>query len=1177
MTRMLRLAVLAALAAAPAFAQLDRGAITGTVTDPSGAVIPEVKVSLRHIATGAGYETLTNEAGQYVRPNLPIGEYQLSFEAQGFRKQVRGGVQVGLSAVVRVDAQLVLGSAAETVEVSAEAPRLQTDTPLIGTSLSGRSLTVLPLSFSGGRQAESFAYMITPGVSGGTFESHINGSTSFAKETIVDGASVTVNQGGDFAPMAVSVEALQEVKFQTGGMSAEFGRTQAGVFNYVMKSGTNDLHGSLYGGLRNEALNANTFANKARGVRRPQDRKINYAASAGGPIYVPKIYNGRNRSFFFFSHERYRERNYGFSSPNRNAPLPEFYEGDFSRLLGPATTFRDALDRPVVRGAIYDPLTFRQLPSGRWTGEMFPGNRIPSARFSQVSRNLNAIAVKHYLPTIRDASGQIPLVNNQVFPISGNPEWDHFQYSAKADHSLNDRHKLAFSWNYKFAPRLILDAGGLWDTRELYGGPLAKARRRPDDGGFARAAHDWTLSPRVLNNLTLAFNRRGNPERILEADTDGASLLGIRNLSSFGYPAVNWGGGPFVSLEQPGFMNYSFRADTGYGITDSVSFSSGRHFFKAGLDIRFNQQNRRQSPAGSFTFSARGTAIPNEAFSGNQTGYSFASYLLGIVDSASWSDPVGLGGRRRYYALFLQDDFKVSSRLTLNLGLRWEYQPPFFEAADRLSSWNPAKIDPQSGLAGAYDFAGDCSGCTGRRTFGKKSWRDFGPRLGFAWRVRDRWTVRGAYGILYEGDPPNGYSGIPIGKPLSVAWGGTWALSSNPVTPWAGIFNWDSGFPLERFQPAAYDASWGNIQRPGMVDASYGLSPYIQNWSLNIQRELPGGFVLDLGYVGNKGTRFRIGELQRLNQLPASVLDQYGTRLNNQVRNAADAERNGVRYPYPGFVGTVASALRPFPQVQGNQTINNYGAPLGFSTYHALQVVMNREFARGLTLYANYTWSKILSNIDSSLIGDNDGPLDYYNLRLEKTIAEYDLPHMFKAYVSYDLPFGRSGSRFSKALIGGWSTAAILNYYSGAPLQFSASFPLSGGWNGATNRVNVAAGNLKKSAFSGSDFELSTAGSPNNTYLDKSKFSDPAPLTLGAGAKRYSQVRGFGTINENLTLTKSHPITEKVRFQIRAEMLNLFNRHQLGGINTSITNPNFGQVTSVSGNRQIQVSARVDF
>jgi len=350
----------------------------------------------------------------------------------------------------------------------------------------------------------------------------------------------------------------------------------------------------------------------------------------------------------------------------------------------------------------------------------------------------------------------------------------------------------------------------------------------------------------------------------------------------------------------------------------------------------------------------------------------------------------------------------------------------------------------------------------------------------------------------------------------------------------------------------------------------------MQNWNFNIQRELPGRLVLDLGYVGNKGTRLRNGDLVRLNQLPASVLQEYGTRLNNAVTNPQQAAANGIPYPFPGFQGTVGSALRPYPQVQGNQTVQNYGAPVGFSTYHGLQITLNREYANGLTLYSNYVWSKTLTNVDSSLIGGNDGPLDYYNLALEKTVAEYDIPHMVKTYVSYDLPFGR-GRGWMNRLFGGWSAAAILNYYSGTPIQFSAPTALSGGWNGAVNRPNVAAGPLVRDDFDRSAFELSTSRSPNNLYLNRDMFSLPGPLQLGTGAKRYGNVRNFGTINENLTLTKSHQITEHVRFQLRGELLNLFNRHMLGGISGDVNNANFGYATSVSGNRQVQVSGRFDF
>jgi len=318
------------------------------------------------------------------------------------------------------------------------------------------------------------------------------------------------------------------------------------------------------------------------------------------------------------------------------------------------------------------------------------------------------------------------------------------------------------------------------------------------------------------------------------------------------------------------------------------------------------------------------------------------------------------------------------------------------------------------------------------------------------------------------------------------------------------------------------------------------------------------------------------------------ALQQYGVKLNNVIRTASDAASYGIAYPYPGFQGTLAAALRQYPQVNGNSTVQTYGTPIGFSTYHSLQVTLNRQFGKGVSLFANYVFSKSLSNVDSELIGGNganNAPLDYFNLKLEKSITGFDIPHAFKAYVNYELPVGKgkallgSAPKVVNAVLGGWALSGILNYYSGTPLgPFTAPTPLSGGWNGGNNRPNVAAGSdLLNNAFSASQFELSNVASIKDTYLNKAAFSAPATLALGTSAKRYSNIRAFPTRNEDLALAKNNKLTEKVRLQVRAEFLNAFNRHTLGGISTSISSANFGQVTSVSGNRQMQVSARVDF
>ena len=1177
-------------AALPGIAQLDRGTLTGALTDGTGARVPNAQVTLSNAETGGTFSTVSNELGQFMHPNLPAGVYDLEFSALGFRSLKRTGVRVSATEVVRVDVVLEVGTTTEVVQVSADVPRIRTDTGELSTTISNKDMTDLPFSFGFGRLMENFTYRVVPGVQGNRFTNNINGQVYFSRDSLLDGASMATDQQGNSVGSGVSMEAIAEMKVITSGISAEFGRSQSGIYNYIMKSGTNELHGSLYGSLRNESLNANEFGNNARGVPRNVDRKHNWAGSFGAPVYIPGIYNGRNKTFFYTALEKYVERSLAFGSPNRTAPVPEFYEGDFSRLLGPVTPQTDALGRQILRGAIYDPATFTQLPNGRWIGDMFPGNRIPASRFSRTSRQINELAKKHYLPTLRDSTGQIPLVNNSFAPTNPIPFSTEYFFSVKVDHNVNERHKLSVSYAHDLNNRGRSSNSAqqrtLFDQQLDEGGPLAFFLDDRSKSPMSRVAWDWTLSPQVLNHMTASFQRQAFNIQGSMADLDGSGELGIQGLSTFGYPQINWGDGPFVTLDRLGNPTNDYTANTSFGLLNTMSVYKGRHFLKFGVDLRANRRNTRATQGGAFNFHARGTAIPNETISGTQIGYSFASYLLGIVDSAQLSEPVGLGGRLRYYAGFFQDDIRVNSKLTLNLGIRWEYQPPGFEAHDRLSSWNPNKTDPVSGLPGAYDFAGDCTGCTGKRYFGRKSFRDWAPRFGFAFQPGRNWTIRGAYGIFFTPDMFNGRGPTPLDKATSIQAAGTFSLEPDPVTPWAGIFNWDNGFPGNRYVAPVQDASWGNANRPGMIDPNYGRTGYSQNWNFNVQHALPAGFVVDAGYVGNKSTGIRVGDLALLNQLAPDALSQYGRNLTNAVTTPAQAAANGIAYPYPGFRGTVASALRPYPQVQGNSTVQVWGSPLGFSTYNSLQLTVNRQYASGITLYASYVWSKTLSNMASLQTNANGSrPLDYYNLGLEKSLAVYDVPHAVRIMMNAELPFGRGKSFGSnlpgavQAVLGGWAITPILQYESGAPLTFTASRPCAANcWNGAAFRPNVAPGALKVDDFDPGAFDAINVRSPGNTYLLKSAFSDVQPLNLGTAAFTYGDVRAFGTINEDVAIHKNFWFREKYRFQLRVDCLNILNRHLIGNrIETNVTNQNFGQVTGVAGKRELQLGMRIDF
>jgi hypothetical protein len=413
--------------------------------------------------------------------------------------------------VLRVDATLEVGALSDSVRVTAEVSHIQTDSPEVATALANKDVVGLPLMFSGGRRAENFAYKLAPGATGHAYSARINGSSAYSKETLIDGASASTWGNGDASnDGTLSLEALSEVKLQTSGLSAEFGRFQGGLFNFVMRSGANEIHGSAYGGFQNEALNANTFTNNARGIPRPVNGQKDWGASFGGPLYIPKLYDGRNRTFFYFAYEKYHHEDHSLGALITQ-PVAEFYGGDFSRLLGASTGQTDALGRPVYRGAIYDPATFQQLPNGRWIGDMFPGNVIPVSRFSQVSQRLNAIAKQCCLPTLRDSSGQIPLQNNSPFPTPADGKLTHSYpgFSVKGDQVVNSSHKLSGSYHFVDNQRANTP-NGMWDPTDPWGGPLNNNNLQFVTIFQARLAHDWTVSPRFLNHFTLFYNRFDN-------------------------------------------------------------------------------------------------------------------------------------------------------------------------------------------------------------------------------------------------------------------------------------------------------------------------------------------------------------------------------------------------------------------------------------------------------------------------------------------------------------------------------------------------------------------------------------------------------------------------------------------------------------------------------------------
>lgn len=1160
------------------YAQQDRATLTGRASDPSGSTLPRIQLNIENTATHAIYQSQTNAEGLFTVPNLPVGSYSLTFRGTGFKTLFRNGILLSAAQVVRIDVQMQLGAVSDSIEVTSESPLLQTDSPEVGTIMNRRDITGLPLSFSGGRDAENFAFKLTPGVGGDNYQTRINGSAAFSKAIVLDGADATIYIGGQIGESAPSLEALEEVKIQTSGMSAEYGRTGGGVFNFILRSGTNQIHGSAAGFLHNEWMDANSFANNYYGRPRQRDRRNDWGVSLGGPIRLPHLYNGKDKSFFYAAYERYRESYAGAGSPSVTVPLDEFWDGNLARLYAAPT-----------QGAIYDPATTRTV-NGQVLRDPFSGNQIPASRISTPARKLGALFREHYSPTVQGPGGQIPLLNNAFFPVSTQAGFTQNQFSLKLDHYLSAAHKLSGSLSYIDRPRTILDQGGVWDFNDPTGGPLSRARLQWVRTWYGRAAYDWTLSPSVLNHLQLGFNRQRNPSLSAHLGENGAAALGLAGFSkTYNYPEIQFGSNNYpVNYPTLGFLTNDFGAGQNFQVIDTIAWVHGRHTLRAGADFRRSYLRwRTDNGPASINFSQAQTGLPGYT----QTGNGFASMLLGDASSAAVPMATPTGSRFTNFALFLQDDFRVSSTLTLNLGVRWDYQPLPVEQYNRLSNWNTAIVDPLWNLPGALEFAS-----ADRRTFAPNHHRDFAPRIGFAWQANPRTTLRGAYGIFYLARNGNGWSGVPWAQ--TAGFGQENRVST--TLDYQAAWNWNNPYPgavrdLPQNASLANGAPgiWGIVS----YDPNAGKNGYTQQWNFNIQRQIASGLVLDFGYVGSKSTAIQANELRRLNQLDPRHLtlgDDLGATVSSQATLPTSIAAAGGRYPFrdTGVRIPAWQTLLPYPQMLGTNEIKSAYAPLGFSTYHSFQIQASRRLSAGLTFTGNYTFSKSIDNVRSAFgdtWGGNSGrPLDYYNQSLDKSISDADRTHTFKMAVQYDLPFGRwvsSAPRWLDAVIGGWTVFYIGNYSSGWPLGISGSGTPNS--NFATNRgYSQNPGGLPlKTGWDASQLDMGHISQPStaNRYVDTSLFVNPTAISRyqrGNTSYKLSHLRSPWQMSEDLALRKSFHPAESLRIQLRAEALNAFNRTLWGNINVSASSPLFGQVVGASDwftPRKLQLGLRADW
>jgi hypothetical protein len=1140
--------------AASVIAQTERGSITGVVTDSTGAAVTNQDVVITNQATNTSQRVTTTTTGEYNAANLAPGNYRIEVGAPGFKRFVESGITLTAAGTVRIDAQLEVGAISDSVEVVALAAQMQTEDARITTAVENRMVDQLPLVVAGALRSPFDLVTIAPESKGSGNSVSLGGGQAAAWSATLDGLSVNTNRSADATETAYvtpSVESITEFAVDTNGFKAEFGQAGGGVITFVSKSGTNSYHGTAYDFLRNDDLDARGFFAGQRSVYKQND----FGVTLGGPVRIPKLYNGRDRTFFFVSYEGFRNR-IGANGTIVSVPTPEMYKGDFSNWVNSANK----------QLTIYDPDTTATV-NGTIVRSPFPNNQIPASRFSAVSQSIIPYARKVLPNRTGLVPGQANYIKNNYVTQSGVTETPTDKGSVKIDHNFGSNHHLGFFYN-KTAFTSEPGASGPSGLPV----PLWNGQITIYNASDYRMSYDWTISPRLLNHFSIGGNTFNKDSFSPNVGGNWKSKVCIKNAvdCNVNFPNVSfsefasWGGAADNGTEQP---MWSFK--------DDLSFVRGGHTFKFGYDFESQRANGfgEQNIAGQATFSYLETAVPGAT--SLTSGSSFASFLLGDADSGATETVRYLAQTYQYHGMYAQDDWRISKRLMVNLGLRYEFTRPPFTQGDQYSDFTPDLPNPAvNNYPGALRFAGNGAGRTGQRSLVPAWYGAIGPRAGLAWSLNDKTTIRAGAGRSFSRvtvvSGTTHYSGF-IGQY-------NFASTNQGVTP---AFNWDQGLPSYPLPPQINPAFANNQNVDWWQGQDATRAPELDFWTLSIQRQLSSSMVLEAEYNGTAGNHLQTG-LVNINQIPMSVVNdfiaRYGatqtaTLLNSNIASAL-AVAAGIRIPYANFTDptvqrtmTVAQALRPFPQYLTIDTSQGGGDKSGHSTYHAAIVKLDRRFSSGLTFQWSYVFSKLLT--DSDTYYANAGMAeDQGNRRLEKSIGGFDETHILKMNTLYDLPFGPGrrwlGQGFAGRLLGGWRISAIQVYASGTPIRVTRNAPLSI-FNG-TNRPYITTYDGWRAADGPNGFDPNTG-----LYLNPAAF--PAqPLGLLGNATRYNpKLRTFPTLNENVSLGKSFQLTERFRLDFRAEAFNIFNRTVFGSPNTSLGGNTFGIVSSQANQpRQMQ-------
>jgi hypothetical protein len=1134
------------------FGQAGTGTITGTVTDPSGAVVAGAPVEVRNTDTNFPYSTETTATGSYTVLRLPPGPYTVTISAPGFKKLVRSGLAVDAGQTLPLDLTLQVGAAGESVTVTAEATLLKTESGDVAHNITLSQLDELPILGIGTANAGSNGIrnpfnsaVFLPGVSYfANFNMIINGAPSNTAAYRIEGLDNT-DHTVSYAIMQnqPGADAVQEIAVQTSNYAAEFGQAGGGLFNITMKSGTNQFHGSGFEYFENEALNAGdpfsynsgTQADPSGGKFRPRSRRNDFGGTFGGPVWIPKVYNGRNRTFFFYSYEYFIE-NQALTFPD-TLPNAQYQAGNFSAIspnggtgfntgLGVPSTkvATDALGNPIYANEIYDPASRSTTAAGVGTATPFMNNIIPSTRFSPV-----AVAIQNLLPPLSNTG----LYNNYngVNPgkrITSIP-------SIKVDQSLGAKQKLSFYYQHTNTSAQYTTPNGNADGLP----PLLTGARGsiPIGGPAIRLNYDDTITPTLLAHVAIGYSMIYFYDH--SPFTEGGGMFNCLSQiqlqgceGSYNFPTIVTGN--TTSPEALGGMQQlgNALAHTAThterpSANANMTWVRGSHTYKAGAEVWFQAQITAPPTGVGLTFGAGATSIPGLAAGSTgayTVGFPYASFLLGDVTAATQYAPVDARMFKSQWAMFIQDSWKATRKLTIDYGLRWDYataaQEEYGRSADLgLETPNPAV----GGRLGAPIFQSTC-GCT----FVKNYPYAIGPRLGIAYQINSKTVFRGGWGLAYgfapdiniqnTADVTNTPTGVNNFAALNVPGTipqPTWPNFSVSQTPLPGATT--SGF-LSFLDPGA--------SRPPRQD----------QWSLGLQREISRDFVIEGAYVGNRGVWWS-GPLGYLNQLSPQNLSTYGLSpyttaadnllLNDTISNTAVIQRFGNLTPYSGYASTntLLNALRPYPQFTSIGVTNS---PTGRTFYDSLQMKGTKRLAHGLQVNGTFTWSKALVGIRPNLFVPSD-----------KGLQATDQPFLFNANIIYTTQKWFT-NRILTNIVRDWGIGAFLQYGSGLPLAPPASTTTN--YIGGSEQFRVAGQPLFLK-----NLNCGCINPYDDQVLNPAAWSNPVNGTFGpATGTYYGDFRSARRPQENANLGRTFRFKERMSLQIRGEFVNIFNRTQIG-------------------------------